>query len=152
MSIDVNTASWAEMKEFAKEQGFKVPGNISKAALVDLITRQTGQKEAVQVGGEANPEVSKLVARNLRDLRSQPKVEVFIHEDPRHPPRIPVSINGVRYTLKPGAWCKVPRAVADVLQNAVQGHISTHIDDQGRVQTTRRTALQFPFQMRPLEG
>ena len=152
MTIDVNTSTRDQMLNYARaELGLDVKGNISKAELIDLLARQTDQQVMVQTGGgDTNPEQTTQVAKHMRSLRGQKKVEVFVYEDPRHPKRIPVNINGVRYTLKPGAWCRVPESVAKVLADAVQGHISTYLDDQGKVHTTRRTSLQFPFQMREI--
>src|SRR5262245_44810011 len=116
-TIDVNQATRNQLLEHAHKLGLDAPGPMSKQAVKDLIAQHTVQRVVAE--GADVPEDPKLVEKNMKELRKQKKVRIRIHEDPRHPRRIPVSVNGVSYTIKPGVWVDVPEAVVEVLRNAV---------------------------------
>lgn len=150
--LDVNTAKYNDLLAYAKGTlGLDVPHGVTKPALLQLIAQQTGQKVAAGMGGESAGmvEAGRQVEKNLKELRKQKKVRIRIHENKDHPKRIPVCVNGVMYTMKPGAWVDVPESVVDVLRNAVITSYSQHEDGSGKIITVGHESLQFPFEIAP---
>jgi hypothetical protein len=146
MDIDLKTAKYNELFAYAKGTlGLDLPHGITKPALLDLISKQTGKSIAAGTSDEAN-EPSARVTKELRELRKQQKVRIRIHESPDHPKRIPVSVNGVLYTIKPGAYVDVPESVVEVLRNAEKLTYSQREED-GKIITVEHKSLQFPFEV-----
>lgn len=142
--IDINTATRNQLFAFARtELGLEVKVDMSKQDLQQLVGAQIGQKTSL---GES-PEPKGLVEKNLRNLRGQKKVTIRIADDPSYPHRVPVSVNGVDFTMKRGAWVEVPEAVVEVLQNAVQTIISQQEVD-GKIITTQQHKHAFQFEIR----
>lgn len=145
-TIDVNTAKYNDLLHFAKETlALDVPKNIDKPALKELVAQHLGTKVAAE--GAAPAAESAVVAKNLRSQRAEPKVRIRIFEHPDHPKRIPVCVNGVRYTIKQGVYVDVPESVVEVLRNARMTKIVQHDDERGRPVNTTREGLQFPFEI-----
>lgn len=143
--IDVNTATRNELLAAAKKLGLDAPNTMSKEALKDLIAMQTGQKVAAE--GAGTPERGAQVEKNLAEQRKQKRIRIRIHENKDHPIRIPVNVNGVRYTIKPGVWVDVPAAVVEVLKNAKASYIVQMRDERGHDVNVVREGLQFPFEI-----
>lgn len=144
-NIDVNTATRNELLKFAHTLGLDAPNTMSKADVKDLIAKQLGQQ--VKAEGPASEEPSPLVEKNMAALRKQKKVRIMIHENPDHPRRIPVSVNGVNYSIKPGVWVDVPESVVEVLRNAKATYITQYDNERGIPVNVSREGLQFPFQI-----
>lgn len=145
-TIDVNTAKYNDLLHFAKETlALDVPKNIDKPALKELVAQHLGTKVAAE--GAPPAEEGAVIAKNLRSLQKQPKVRIRIFEHPDHPKRIPVCVNGVRFTIKPGVYVDVPEAVVEVLRNARQTKIVQHDDERGHPVNSAREGLQFPFEI-----
>lgn len=143
-TIDVNTASRNELFGYAKNVlGLAVEATMTKEQIRQLVAKQTGQA----MEGES-AEAGKQVEKNLRDLRKAPKKRIRIHENPDHPKRITVCVNGVTYTLKPGVYIDVPEPVVEVLRNAKRTTYRT-VEENGKMQTIASDSLAYPFEVAP---
>lgn len=148
-SIDINQAKYNDLVAHARTVlGLDIPHGITKPALIELISKQTGQKP-VEGAGDSTTEPDKRVAKELRVLQKEPKVRIRIHENKDHPKRIPVSVNGVMYTIKPGAWVDVPKSVVEVLRNAITTTYTQHENERGHLINVPHESLQFPFEVSP---
>lgn len=148
MEINVNTASRAEMLEYARtELGLKVEDSATKSELKDLVAKQLGDVVlATNSMDSLMDEMTPEVRRMLGELRKEKKVKIRIFENKDHPSRIPVGVNGVMFTIKPGAVVEVPESVVGVLENAITTTYSQVYDDRGEPKTIARRQRTFDFE------
>lgn len=145
--IDVNTASKQELFAYARDElGLEVSASTTKDELKHLIGAQLGAE--VNAGAPPEADADTLVTQNHKELRKQKKIKIRIHEHSDHPPRIFVSVNGVDFTIKPGAVVEVPEAVVGVLRDAMQTKFTQVRDENtGRLRTVTNTSQAYPFEV-----
>lgn len=82
-------------------------------------------------------------------LGKQEQVMLQINEMENPPPGgVSVFINGYGFQIQPGHWVKVPKAVIEVLENAVETKASVA---DGRI-IGHRTVPRYSFQVKPVKG
>lgn len=143
-TIDLNNSSRDELLTHARDDlGLKVPGNISKADLQQLIAAQTGDV----VDSAQRPDATQEQLAAMKEIRKQKTVRIRVFENPKHKGRVPVSVNGIEFTIKPGAEVEVPECVVEVLRNAVATEYSQMTGDDGSIRTVASQSQQFPFEV-----
>lgn len=145
--IDINTATRDDLVEYAREElGLDVRKNISKSEVLQLVAKQLGVE--VTPDSEA-PEPGKVVSMKQRELNKQERVRVRIYEHEDLPSRVQVGVNGVMYTIVPGAIVSVPRAVVEVLRNAQRFTYRQFTGAEGKPEMRKAVGNAYPFEIVP---
>lgn len=145
MAIDVNTATRQDLVDFCQTEGLKVPHNASKADIQAIVAKQLGV--SVEAGsGDISKELGPEAKASFLEQQKQRKVRIRVFENKDHPPRIPVIVNGVPYTIVPGAEVEVPESVVGVLNDAIVTSYKQERDGEG-FKLVAQKSLAYPFEV-----
>lgn len=142
-TIDVNTATREELLTHARQElGLKVNSSINKNELRQLVAEQTGQSVIAGAGTEMSPKETEMMAK----LNKEPRINIRIFENQKHPRFVHASVNGVDFWMKPGAQVSVPRSVVGVLRTAIRCEI-TQVEENGKLVNVQQMVQSYPFEV-----
>ena len=156
-TIALTKATVADLRAYATiNHGIDLPDDATKAAITAQILAVEPDCKEIHAGrAEAVPEAPKPVAKTTSGFDrhdSGDKVEVMIprqeHEVGGMEP-VRVSVNGSLMLIPRGQWCAVPRAYAEVLDNAIR---TDYLTDQNGAITGSQEIPRFSHQVRELPG
>lgn len=138
MSIDLNTASKAEMKEYGRDElGLTLTMNMSEDTM-----RQRIRDQLTELG---RPEPEKPINLGQKGKEaSYVEINIAKSKEKGGARPVPVGVNGVMYTVPRGKNVLVPPSVEYVLRKAVA---TTYEQDDETGQMHDTDSLRFPYQV-----
>jgi len=142
--IDIHTATRDQLIEYGREElGLAIPKNANKDVARDAVAVALGV--SVQTDLKQDDKVP-VMTRNEAELNKQERVRLRILEGPDLPPRVQIGVNGVMYTIVPGAVVEVPKSVVGVLRNAYRTDYRQEVVE-GVPKMSERNSLAYPFEI-----
>lgn len=132
---EIQSLAGEELKEKAKELGIKLTGNPSEDTIRKRIRETLGIADNADQDGKPPQQSAK------KNSDSKKEYLIQIATDKENKQAVPVGVNGKVYRIKRGVKVKVPAAVVEVLNNAVQTHYEE--DENGDLQPIESFSYQF---------
>lgn len=108
------------------------------------------EAEKAAAVGERASAVHGLSARQAAQHHHDPKIEINIPQTAEAGGKddVPVSVNGIQWTIQRDKWVTVPYRVFEALNHALQTLYEHSNDDLGRMKVDERSVYSYPFQTR----
>lgn len=156
--MDLNQMEAEDLRRYARDDlGLNFPGNTKIETMRDRIAEflENQGRPTVSVAGKP-PAGSKV--ENVTPLKNLPRSEtviIRIHEGATKAENrpVPVGVNGKVTLIKRGVAVRVPKYVAEALENAKELRIHQEEDENTGKMMTRRVNVQaYPFTYLPEDG
>ncbi len=136
-----------ELAQRAEDHGFTVKARTGKE---DLITMLTGEDATEASADEQLADEQPLSdAEKQAAAKDQDRVRIVVHSDANDSSDVKVGFNGTMYQIKRDTEVEVPRAVYNILNDAVVTHMEPGgQNEDGSTKYRERSARRFAFDVR----